>query len=441
IDTRLLDNGWTKRDMMPSPVNSVQWKKPVWQPKPITDRIWANAYPQLVPWLGSNRAQDEVVDRAQRRRDRINSSETSTSVAPNQFAVRADYPDVKAEMPFPAVAELLTWSMVKNIVDQDTSPEDLEESFEEVREEQKLIDIWNIGKAEDGGGRGNPRIVDNKGEGRDLRERGAAHAGRTAVVRLLPKEDVAKDERGSFGSHSFIIIDAPPTQIHVGTSSETSNSLASTKRPFLVANRRLRSSPQMKKPVGIPEVPSTAGSAAVVVHFTSLANFKIVRDIVQSALFSSPGCGPWSTMKSGAAAWGVPEVPVTSRPAGPGRFLTVLDITTTKPMTNSIFSPISVYRPARTRLTQTRTRIQVPPRTSPLTIEPQEYFSETGEAVLKVRRSGTQPPALEWCCKVWRDDWRGSWPSRNRAKAGHRRLLRLLLRRQRSLLVLGQETE
>ncbi|KAG8727819.1 hypothetical protein FRC10_005609, partial [Ceratobasidium sp. 414] len=72
IEARLLEDGWTKRDMMPSPANSVQWKKLVWQPKPITERIWTNLYPKLVPLLGSNRAHNEVVDRAQRRRDRIN---------------------------------------------------------------------------------------------------------------------------------------------------------------------------------------------------------------------------------------------------------------------------------------------------------------------------------------------------------------------------------
>ncbi|KAG8684960.1 hypothetical protein FRC08_013385, partial [Ceratobasidium sp. 394] len=38
IETRLLEHGWTKRDMIPSPANLVQWKKLVWQPKPITDR-------------------------------------------------------------------------------------------------------------------------------------------------------------------------------------------------------------------------------------------------------------------------------------------------------------------------------------------------------------------------------------------------------------------
>ncbi|KAG9084107.1 hypothetical protein FRC06_004204, partial [Ceratobasidium sp. 370] len=70
IETRLLENGWTKRDMMPSPQNSAQWQKLVWQPKPITDRVWTNLYPKLVPLLGSNRTYNEAVDKAKRRRDR-----------------------------------------------------------------------------------------------------------------------------------------------------------------------------------------------------------------------------------------------------------------------------------------------------------------------------------------------------------------------------------
>ncbi|KAG8750722.1 hypothetical protein FRC11_010119, partial [Ceratobasidium sp. 423] len=38
IETRLLEEGWSKQDMTPGPSSSAEWHKLVWQPKPITDR-------------------------------------------------------------------------------------------------------------------------------------------------------------------------------------------------------------------------------------------------------------------------------------------------------------------------------------------------------------------------------------------------------------------
>ncbi|KAG9075039.1 hypothetical protein FS749_013334 [Ceratobasidium sp. UAMH 11750] len=218
IETRLLEHGWTKRDMIPSPANLVQWKKLVWQPKPITDRIWTNLYPKLVPLLGSNRTFNDAADKAKRRHDRISkleelvtnirsalpplvhvtlkrqgSSEPSTSAAPNHSGVLADYPDVKVEMPFPAMAELLTWPIIKNIIDQDTLPEDAEASFEGIREEfnlavvewrdkieQDLIEIWNAGRAEDGEDEAEPGPSTSKGKGKAVVRAGTRRSTRKA---------------------------------------------------------------------------------------------------------------------------------------------------------------------------------------------------------------------------------------------------------------------
>ncbi|KAG9075237.1 hypothetical protein FRC06_010210, partial [Ceratobasidium sp. 370] len=106
-------------------------------------------------------------------------SEPNTSVAPNQPAALVDYPDVKVEMPFPAMAELITWPMIKDIVDQDTPIEDLEGRFIEIREEfnqavvewrdrvgQDLVDIWNTGRAEDDEVEAKPGPSTNKGKGK-----------------------------------------------------------------------------------------------------------------------------------------------------------------------------------------------------------------------------------------------------------------------------------
>jgi hypothetical protein len=71
---------------------------------------------------------------------------------------RAHYPDVKVDMPFPTTTELLEWSMVKRLVEKDTSADVLEESFGEVREEfdravvewrdkveRDVFEIWRAG--------------------------------------------------------------------------------------------------------------------------------------------------------------------------------------------------------------------------------------------------------------------------------------------------------
>ncbi|KAG9089873.1 ssk1 response regulator receiver, partial [Ceratobasidium sp. 370] len=208
-----------------------------------------------------------------------------------------------------------------------------------------------------------------------------------------PKSETAGS--GLTPNSSFTIIDDDVTvlrkrllQIRAETCPAISSSTTSRKRPSLAANHRPRSSPQIRQLVGIPEAPVTGGSGAVIVHFTSLANFKVVRDIVQSVLFSSPGCGPWPGMMSGAAAWGMPEVLVIPKPAGPRRFLTALHTATTKPMIDPIFSPIATTPVSPSSHSNSSNPSSHSHRSSPaggklqpspLAIESREYFSETAE--------------------------------------------------------------
>ncbi|KAG8717327.1 ssk1 response regulator receiver [Ceratobasidium sp. 395] len=209
---------------------------------------------------------------------------------------------------------------------------------------------------------------------------------------------------GPVPNSSFIIIDDDVSllrkrllQIRAETSPAISTSVASRKRPSLAANHRPRSSPQIRQLIGIPEAPAAAGSGAVVVHFTSLANFKVVRDTVQSVLFSSPGCGPWPgmTMMSG---WGIPEVLVIPKPAGPRRFLTALHTAVTKPMIDPVFSPIatsplSPSAHSSASLPNSHSHRSSPAggklQPSPLAIESREYFSETAEMVLASPENAT----------------------------------------------------
>ncbi|KAG7096555.1 hypothetical protein E1B28_003977 [Marasmius oreades] len=98
-------------------------------------------------------------------------------------------------------------------------------------------------------------------------------------------------------------------------------SLSLRKRPSLAPHHRPRSSPQVAR---------LGSSSAVILHFTSLSNFKLAKDVVQSILataFSSPQP--------------LPEVMIIPKPAGPRRFLTALYNAVTKPVFDTFFSPIA----------------------------------------------------------------------------------------------------
>ncbi|CDO74625.1 hypothetical protein BN946_scf184325.g12 [Trametes cinnabarina] len=104
--------------------------------------------------------------------------------------------------------------------------------------------------------------------------------------------------------------------------------LHARKRPSLASNHRPRSSPQVARVIGmntqpIPTVPQ------VIVHYTSLANFKLVKDAVQSII--APG-NAWARL---------PEVIVVPKPAGPRRILTALHTAVTKPVVDPFFAPIA----------------------------------------------------------------------------------------------------
>ncbi|KAJ6516367.1 hypothetical protein C8R45DRAFT_856379 [Mycena sanguinolenta] len=74
-------------------------------------------------------------------------------------------------------------------------------------------------------------------------------------------------------------------------------------------------------------IPSSTTSSVVIVHFTSLANFKVVKDVLQSVFssYSSP----------------IPEVMIVPKPAGPQRVLTQLHMAVTRPPVDPFFSPIA----------------------------------------------------------------------------------------------------
>jgi osomolarity two-component system response regulator SSK1 len=104
----------------------------------------------------------------------------------------------------------------------------------------------------------------------------------------------------------------------------------SRKRPNLAANHRPRSSPQVVRSIGHSSIPSSPRNVAVIVYFTNLANFKLVKGILQSVL--GPNLGTTSRL---------PEVIVIPKPAGPRRVLTALHTAAVKPIVDPFFSPIA----------------------------------------------------------------------------------------------------
>ncbi|OCF35455.1 osomolarity two-component system, response regulator SSK1 [Kwoniella heveanensis CBS 569] len=97
-----------------------------------------------------------------------------------------------------------------------------------------------------------------------------------------------------------------------------------TKRPTLTA--RTRSTPHVRQVTARP-------SSAILIHFTSLARYNQVREIVSSFVGA-----PWAT---GSGAYIQPEVMVIPKPVGPRRFLTALHTAVSQPIVDPFFSPIA----------------------------------------------------------------------------------------------------
>ncbi|KAJ7666547.1 hypothetical protein B0H17DRAFT_1210587 [Mycena rosella] len=102
-------------------------------------------------------------------------------------------------------------------------------------------------------------------------------------------------------------------------------------------------------------------SSVMIVHFTSLANFKIVKDVLQSVL----------PLYLGTSA-PIPEVMIVPKPAGPQRVLTQLHMAVTRPPVDPFFSPIA---------------------TSPATPAPNSFLSYTGHPSDRSPLGGHRAPS------------------------------------------------
>lgn len=97
------------------------------------------------------------------------------------------------------------------------------------------------------------------------------------------------------------------------------------KRPALAPHHRPKSTPHVPRAGG-----TGIGLPVVIVHFTSLTNYKLVKDVIQSDLQTHQG-----------STSGIPEVMIIPKPAGPRRFLTALHTAVTKPIVDPFFMPIA----------------------------------------------------------------------------------------------------
>ncbi|OCH86214.1 hypothetical protein OBBRIDRAFT_738387 [Obba rivulosa] len=137
------------------------------------------------------------------------------------------------------------------------------------------------------------------------------------------------------GALSFILIDDDVSVLRdrlmkVRAEQAYPLTLNSRKRPSLAANHRPRSSPQVARVMGMTATNAPVAPQNVIVHFTSLASYKLVKDAIQSILLPTPGIH-----------WRVPEVIVVPKPAGPRRLLTALHTAVTKPIVDPFFAPIA----------------------------------------------------------------------------------------------------
>ncbi|KAG6850019.1 hypothetical protein H0H93_002468, partial [Arthromyces matolae] len=109
------------------------------------------------------------------------------------------------------------------------------------------------------------------------------------------------------------------------------------KRPSLSAYHRPRSSPQVNRVMG-SSIPSTSGASSsqftqpIIVHFTCIGNYKLIKDIIQSVTTYH------SHMNSNIP---LPEIMVIPKPVGPRRLLTALHTAVTKAKVDPYFSPIA----------------------------------------------------------------------------------------------------
>ncbi|KIL67387.1 hypothetical protein M378DRAFT_303324 [Amanita muscaria Koide BX008] len=140
----------------------------------------------------------------------------------------------------------------------------------------------------------------------------------------LPPKDEASDQ--VLTPNRFIVID-DDVNILKDRLYSLRNDYHSMRRPSLASLHRPPSSPPLSSTVPLL---SQLPSEVIVLHFTSLSNYKTAKDVLQTVV----ACYTKSNIPA-------PEVMIIPKPAGPRRLLTALHTAVTKPVIDPLFLPIA----------------------------------------------------------------------------------------------------
>jgi osomolarity two-component system, response regulator SSK1 len=162
-----------------------------------------------------------------------------------------------------------------------------------------------------------------------------SHSPDLSIALQSLKESIPTGKDGGSSPLSFILIDDDVNvlrdRLNEFRAEQTLHRVR--KRPSLSIHQRPPSSAQTSRNPG-QSWHSFLPSPVMIMHFTSLFNYKLVKDLVQSILMSDPS----GTM---------PEVMIIPKPAGPRRFLTALHTAVTKPSVDPFFIPTATSPSSR----------------------------------------------------------------------------------------------
>ncbi|THH11261.1 hypothetical protein EW145_g776 [Phellinidium pouzarii] len=153
-------------------------------------------------------------------------------------------------------------------------------------------------------------------------------------VEVNPMEEQFR-EKAVGTNPTFVLIDDDETALRqrlIQLRSEAPFNLSLRQRPKLASHHRPKSSPQIFRTKGVKSSlssPSQPPQHPVIIHFTCLSNYKIVKDLIHAIL---------STPSSSSL---IPEIIVLPKPAGPRRLLTALRTAIVKPIVDPFFTPIA----------------------------------------------------------------------------------------------------
>ncbi|CEL62335.1 hypothetical protein RSOLAG1IB_10388 [Rhizoctonia solani AG-1 IB] len=150
IFRRLLELGWKDEEF--NIKHDKDWNALVNQPRPLTDRIWKNILPKLIPLLEKKRKANEAAAKKERRKARVKHFSTlldflATQIHPfvpmvetlgfNQEEINAEDSDAASQLvakflkgcPFPDLQAALTWPWLAETIEMDVTNEELSDVF------------------------------------------------------------------------------------------------------------------------------------------------------------------------------------------------------------------------------------------------------------------------------------------------------------------------